>query len=151
MCCERAEMYEVPRVLPLCARKVNFDSTNPSRCSPSRVPYRNVSVGIGYTWKIQRFFVVVQRLYHNLIVLRWLQSVILWPCIASSAGSSLTELRLDSCRVSEAALQCIGTSCPQLSTLSMVACRGVTNAGLQHLMAACTRCYTLYPHIWAHL
>ena len=67
------------------------------------------------------------------------QAPAMWPTIAAATGSALQELCLDNCRVSEAALLSISQRCQQLRTLSMVACRGTTTAGLQHLLSACCR------------
>ena len=61
-----------------------------------------------------------------------------WQIIAAAANSTLRELRMDNCRVSVAALESIAQQCPHLHTLSLVACRGTTTAGLQHILSACT-------------
>lgn len=60
--------------------------------------------------------------------------------VAAAAGRHLTSLRADGCSVSDAVLGALGTHCGALGTLSLVGCRGVTDAGLAAVAAGCPRC-----------
>ena len=60
--------------------------------------------------------------------------------VAAAAGRHLTSLRADGCSVSDAVLGALGTHCCGLGTLSLVGCRGVTDAGLAAVAAGCPRC-----------
>ena len=59
--------------------------------------------------------------------------------MAEAAGGSLEVLRIDSCRVGEDDLRAVAASCPRLRTLSIAGCRGVTDTGLQCIVAGCSR------------
>ena len=60
--------------------------------------------------------------------------------MAEAANASLEVLRIDSCRVGEDDLQAIAARCPRLRTLSIAGCRGVTDAGLQYIVAGFVGC-----------
>lgn len=60
--------------------------------------------------------------------------------VAASAGRHLQVLRADGCSVSDAVLGALAAHCPSLRVLSLVGCRGVTDAGLAMLAAGCPRC-----------
>lgn len=57
--------------------------------------------------------------------------------VAASAGARLRVLAVDGCSVSDAVLGAVGAHCPQLRRVSLVGCRGVTDAGLAALSAGC--------------
>lgn len=69
--------------------------------------------------------------------------------VAASAGRHLQVLRADGCSVSDAVLGALAAHCPSLRVLSLVGCRGVTDAGLAMLAAGCPRCDAEPADCWA--
>jgi hypothetical protein len=67
--------------------------------------------------------------------------------VAAAAGRHLTSLRADGCSVSDAVLGALGTHCGGLGTLSLVGCRGVTDAGLAAVASGCPRCANAFSHV----
>lgn len=59
--------------------------------------------------------------------------------VAASSGGCLRVLAANGCSMSDAVLSAIGRHCSQLRALSLVGCRGVTDAGLTAVAVGCPR------------
>lgn len=59
--------------------------------------------------------------------------------IVSAVGRQLQKLVLDGCQVDDAVLGAVGAACADLRDISLVGCRGVTDAGLAAVADGCRR------------